>query len=420
MIPFALAAAVLVGLGRAGSPSLGTALALSNASGQSPEPVQETTESAHGSTAATPPGALAEPASTAPASTAPASTIRVASYQRTTLIPKTCGWEDESYDLLIHFHGVETTVIPAFEKSGLNAVLAIINLGEFSGPYEKKFADPGSLTALLNDIQRTVAKRCPAARMGKIALSSWSGGYGAVSRILAHPAEAEKVDAVLLADGLHAKFSNVRTRSVNELQMTPFLRFSKLAALGDRLLAITHTAINTPYASTTETADYLLHANGMERTAHHQPGPRAGMTLTSSAGYNSLLVEGYEGDGKRDHCNHLFAIGDTLFPVLRQRWITGRVAVSPSGTTRDVASHQAPSQNVVLSAPERSLLSGSSGLFAATATIAPLARRYWSPTEPSSVALRGQQPVDPRREPRSPFNTLVLPAAIVTTRERTA
>lgn len=246
--------------------------------------------------------------------------IRVAQRHRTTLIPRTCGSANGSYDVLIHFHGVETAMAPAYIDSGLESVLVIINLGEFSGPYETQYAVPGSLDNLIDQIESTIKKYCPASHLGRVALSAWSGGYGAVFRILAREAEAKRVDAVLLADGLHVGFTNARTRQINELQMVPFVRFSQRAARGETLFAITHTQIRTPYASTTETADYLLQVNGVERVDAEKPGPRPGMTLVSSATGHGLRVFGYGGNDTRAHCDHLHAIGQTLLPLLRERW----------------------------------------------------------------------------------------------------
>lgn len=245
---------------------------------------------------------------------------RIANYRRIVLIPPTCGNDDGTYDVVVHFHGVHTAVEPAYKKSGLNAVLAIVNLGEFSGPYEERFAVTGSLTRLLSGIDRTVSQHCEGRAMGRVALSSWSGGYGATFRILTRSKEAARVDAVLLADGLHAGFTDKRTRSLDPLKMAPFVRFAGAASSGNKLMAMTHTEITTTYASSSETADYLLNAAGVERKPVWLEGIRDGMNLTSYGSRQGLKVYGFAGNSRQAHCDHLHAIGDTLFPVLKEHW----------------------------------------------------------------------------------------------------
>jgi hypothetical protein len=264
---------------------------------------------------------------------------------RITLVPKTCGNADGTYDVLVHFHGVHTVIEPQFAKSKLNAVLAIVNLGEFSGPYERHFAVPGTFNQLLSAIDRNVQEHCPGQRAGRVAISGWSGGYGAPYRILSRAKEAARVDALLLADGLHAGFTDQRKRSINDLQMEPFLRFAQQAKRGEKFFAVTHTQIGTPYASTTDTSNYLVAKLGLSRTRTREAGPRAGMLLTSTASQNGFEVFGFSGDGKRDHCNHLWAIGDTLFARLRDHWSGVRYQapqVEAQSTVRVAASELAP------------------------------------------------------------------------------
>jgi hypothetical protein len=44
------------------------------------------------------------------------------------------------------------------------------------------------------------------------------------------------------------------------------------------------------------------------------------MTLTSRADRGALHVLGYTGVDAPAHCDHLHAMGDTLFPYLRDMW----------------------------------------------------------------------------------------------------
>jgi hypothetical protein len=273
--------------------------------------------------------------------------IRVDAIGRTVVIPRDCGGQDGSYDLLVHFHGIQTVVIPAFFDAGLKAVLVVSNLGEFSAPYEDKYQEPGSLTRLLDTVQSIVAKHCPAQKLGRVALSAWSGGYGAVVRIMARQSEADRVDAVLLTDGLHAGVK-APNRQVNPLQMEGILRFSEKAAAGLKLLGITHTEIQTSYASTTETADYLLAKNDVERERTNVREDFHSMNLTSTAHKGGFQVYGYAGNDKKAHCDHLQGIGHTLFPVLRKFWQRSsdesQVATAPTPASEDKSAATMPAK----------------------------------------------------------------------------
>ena len=92
------------------------------------------------------------------------------------------------------------------------------------------------------------------------------------------------------------------------------------AIAGHKLFAVTHSSIQTPYASTTETAEFLLDTEGLTVDRREQPGPRPGMTLTSRADREGFHMRGFSGDDKAAHCDHLFAFGELLLTPLRERW----------------------------------------------------------------------------------------------------
>ncbi len=247
---------------------------------------------------------------------------RVAPGSRVISLTAGCRAAEQPYDLLIHFHGAPPVLESAFERSGIDGVLVIYNWGIGSGAYEDPFAAPGTFSQVLASITAGVRELCPTAAAPKrIGLSAWSAGYGAVWRILDREGDAARVDSVLLSDGLHAGFvGNERERHVNPAQMAAFELFAEQAVADKRLFAITHSTIETPYASTTETAQYLLDAAGVDRITVSMPGPRPDMQLTSRADRGSLHVRGFAGQDKPAHANQLYAFGDLLLPYLRERW----------------------------------------------------------------------------------------------------
>jgi len=249
--------------------------------------------------------------------------LRIQRGRKIIFVPQVCRNGEGRYDLVVHFHGAPDAVEPQVPKLGFPAVFVLVNLGVGSGPYEDMFAHDGSLGRFLDEIDEVMNKECPSAdgKRGRVALSAWSAGYGAAYRVLANPRDRELVDAVLLADGLHAGFKDKFRSQMNELQMAPFDGFAERAARGEKLFAITHTSIVTPsYASTTETSNYLIAKRGVAAEKVDEAGPRATMRLLSRANRGGFHVRGYAGNDTTAHCDHLYAWSDTLVPLLRERW----------------------------------------------------------------------------------------------------
>jgi hypothetical protein len=138
----------------------------------------------------------------------------VTSNGRVVSLPRGCRTAQRAYDVLVHFHGAPTALEPAFERSDIDAVLTILNLGNGSGRYDSAFQPARALDDTLSRVNAVVRDLCPSAstQVRRVALSAWSAGYGAVFRILDRPEGMERVDAVLLADGLHAGFEYGATR----------------------------------------------------------------------------------------------------------------------------------------------------------------------------------------------------------------
>ncbi|EYF02903.1 hypothetical protein [Chondromyces apiculatus] len=248
------------------------------------------------------------------------------------------------YDLLLHFHGNTRVVRESAEVAGLNAAVAVVNLGVGSGPYEVAYIAPGTYEALLEEINRVIALRgVPSPRLRRVALSSWSAGYGAISKILEMRRGADPLDALLVLDGIHTGWlEGSRTHdlaALNPLHLDAFARAARRASSGDFLFSITHADIDPiAYAGTSLTADYLLReaaGQPLERTA---PGPApAHLALRSAEGavakrlekrleptsdtrLGDLHVRGYTGNTPEHHMSHLLQMGATVIPELVSRW----------------------------------------------------------------------------------------------------
>ena len=252
-------------------------------------------------------------------------------------LPPSFASEDGQYDLVLHLHGNTDLVEESFAVAGLNAVVVIMNLGNGSGPYEDRFSNPASLPEVIDRVRTTMEKRGLARpTLRRLALSAWSAGYGGVLKVLEQPALAERVDAVLLMDGIHVGYQP-KSHDLVPAKLAPFARYAEEAVANRRLFSITHTRI-TPmgnYAGTSETTDALLAAVGVARTPggdkpampvlHSIDGVIAKKKLRplepeTTARQGGLVVRAYAGDQPEDHMAHLIHMASTVLPDLVAWW----------------------------------------------------------------------------------------------------
>lgn len=225
-----------------------------------------------------------------------------------------------TYDLVVHFHGIPSLQEDNFERAHLNAVVVSVNLGTASDAYSNAFRAPGSFDALLQQTERALEKtgRAPGATLGRIALSAWSAGFASVGAILKQPGVAERIDAVLLADGPHTMYD--APHHIYEPGMEKWVHLAEAAMRGEKLFALTHSSIPTiGYPSTTETIGELLRETSVEKMPTQAVGPR-GMRAIYESHVGSFHVEGFEGQTKQDHIDHIKGMSETLLPYLRERW----------------------------------------------------------------------------------------------------
>lgn len=229
-----------------------------------------------------------------------------------------------SFDLIVHFHGHEP-IRKEFVKTAKGIVLVGIDLGIGSGAYSSHFSAPHVFTDLLASIEAAVAKHAgiPHAKVRKLALSSWSAGYGATQEILRQPA-GKKVDTVILLDSLHAGYVDEAAKTLKEEQLSPFVAFAKRAAQKQSFLFLSHSSIIPPgYASTTEVADYMARRLGGKLKKASRKDV-LGLDMIDRFDKGAFHVRGYTGDDKPDHCAHIGLMADVVKSHLTPRWNTPR------------------------------------------------------------------------------------------------
>lgn len=238
------------------------------------------------------------------------------------------------FPVVFHFHGHEAAR-KEWVQAIDGAVLVGIDLGVNSGPYLAKFADPAALRRLFESVEGAVASRLgvASASIGKLGLSSWSAGYGAVERIL-RSEFSNRVDSVMLLDGLHTGHADTeRARRTLE----PFVEYARRAANGRALFYVSHSSILPPgYASTTETASYLVwQLGGAPEPTSVREGHPMGLELIRRYDRGAFHVRGFSGNGKLDHCAQIGLYRDVLRRYLAPRWglrLSGEGAEPPAGS----------------------------------------------------------------------------------------
>jgi hypothetical protein len=232
-------------------------------------------------------------------------------------VPHEAGARD-TVDLVVHFHGAAWLPHQAIAELDTRPVAAVVNLGSGSGTYHRAFGDPGTFDSLLAGVVREVsAVGGKGPSLGRVTLVGFSAGHGAIRAILREPRHFAKVDAVLLLDGMHTSYVPEGTviaagGALDTTNLAAFADFARGAIRGEKRFIVTHSEIFPgTFASTTETADWLLRALGLRRTPVLRWGPRGMQQLSETrAGRFELL--GFAGNSAPDHVDHLHAMPELL------------------------------------------------------------------------------------------------------------
>lgn len=210
--------------------------------------------------------------------------------------------------LFVHFHG--PAWIAEVAASRHRAAVISVSLGQGSAIYAKPFADPRAFQRLLKE-----GEQQGDVHFGEVGLTAWSAGYGAVRAILKDKQAYERVGFVILIDGMHASYTNGAAKDVLPAHVEVFVRFAADAAAGKKHMIVTHSQIVPgSYASTTETADYLLQRLGLKRVVLANEGPMK-LRQLSEAKKGGFWLTGYAGKEAPDHIDQLHALPEFLMRI---------------------------------------------------------------------------------------------------------
>jgi len=212
-----------------------------------------------------------------------------------------------SFDLTLHLHGAPAVVETNFLTARCPGVLANVTLQGLSAAYEERFKDSNVFWRILRETATTLQDpTAPPPRVRHVLVSSFSAGFGGVRQLLENPDIFARIDAVIMADSIYAGFAgNPVERKVNPDHMRGFLQFARAAADGRKRFLVSHTQLHTPtYASTRETADYLIAQLGGTREAMTESWP-GNLRLLSRFQKGQCLILGFDGDTGQHHMEHL-------------------------------------------------------------------------------------------------------------------
>ena len=224
-----------------------------------------------------------------------------------------------SLRLFIFFHGGNIW-LPEVAVAGESKMASVtVQAGEGSSRYARLFADPAKFSNLV-----TEAESKSGVKFSEIDLGGWSAGCGAERAILEDASSYNRVNRVLCIDGIHTGYVTGKPGPVeSDIQTTGlqiWVKFGRDAIARKKSLIVTHSEIFPgTFASTTETADYLLREWGLKPHAVLEWGPLQTQILSQERA-GGLLMIGFAGNSGPDHWDEFESLPQYL------KWLmAGRV-----------------------------------------------------------------------------------------------
>jgi rhamnogalacturonan endolyase len=211
-------------------------------------------------------------------------------------------------DVVLHLHGATSVLEPALVDAHWPAVLIAFNRKGLSRVYTEPFSDPKLFPRLL-DAARSTLKDLHIAddpKIGRVVVSSFSAGFGGVRAMLKVPEHFARIDGLIMADSIYCGYiGDPKDHRVDPALMDGFRRFAVEAAAGRKTFLVTHSALVPPgYASTAETADFLIDAVGGKAEPAKVAWTDA-WTQTRTSSKGRFVVLGFAGTEGADHMSHL-------------------------------------------------------------------------------------------------------------------
>lgn len=203
--------------------------------------------------------------------------------------------------LLVFFHGGSWLPEDAAARNRMAAIA--IQIGAGSGVYVRAFQNNNRLADLIQE-----AESKSGTRFSSLTIGGWSAGCGALREIFRAPAY-QRVNRILCIDGIHSGYDNGR---VEAAPVETWLQAARDALAGAKPVLITHSEIFPgTYASTTETADYLIERLRLKQKAVLKWGPMGTQQL-GEVRQGRLRILAYAGNSAPDHVDQLHSLAKYL------------------------------------------------------------------------------------------------------------
>jgi hypothetical protein len=216
-------------------------------------------------------------------------------------------------DVLVHFHGDPQTFWNNAKYANLNSIIVTVNYSGLSSAYATSFSNSALLQSLLDEALTKVRNDASIAdtlQWDKIAVSSFSAGYGAVREILKSSTYRNDIDVLLAADSLYATTAGDGTSL--DSQLADYKTFANLAKAGSKSFVFTHSQVPTyTYESTGEVGDELMQSLGTTPSAINTNGLGT-LNFYRTAQTGNFKLWGATGSDGDSHLEHLRYIGQFL------------------------------------------------------------------------------------------------------------
>jgi hypothetical protein len=130
------------------------------------------------------------------------------------------------------------------------------------------------------------------------------------------PANYDRISNTIMIDGIHTGYGGGKPGPL-ESQIEPdnlqiYVKLARDAIAGKKRVIITHSEIFPgTFASTTETADYILKELGLRRRPIVRWGPKQTQELSEARAGRFLLI-GFAGNSAPDHVDQLHSLPEYL------------------------------------------------------------------------------------------------------------
>jgi hypothetical protein len=207
--------------------------------------------------------------------------------------------------ILFFFHG--GSWIPEVAAAHNHVAVVSVQAGAGSAAYAQLCLEPKRFLALLREAESKAGTH-----FGHVILGGWSAGCGAIREILKTPEAYQRVDSVLLIDGMHTGYVDGKPgpleSRVDQDNLQVWLQLGRDAIHSRKRAMVTHSEIFPgTFASTTETADYIVKQLGLAPHAVLKWGPM-GLQQLSETKAGWFLLIGYAGNSAPDHVDQLHSL----------------------------------------------------------------------------------------------------------------